>query len=92
LIGTRTRPSRAARSEVVGDSQCGVRIDRERVDVIGSVERRDRSAMPITAFDRASGGEDLVDRAGVRGLPLEAMLSPRPQLLAIVREDWGIIF
>ncbi|MDB4957511.1 MAG: hypothetical protein JWO36_5080 [Myxococcales bacterium] len=70
--------------EVVGDSLCAVRVDRERVHVIGSVERREGSALLITAFDRASGVRgDLVERAGLRGLPLEAMQSPPAAPLAI---------
>jgi hypothetical protein len=41
--------------------------------------------MLITAFDRASGARgDLVERAGVRGLPLEAMLSPLAEPRAIM--------
>ena len=52
--------------------------------MIGSVERRDGSAMLIATFDRASGVRgDLVERAGVRGLPLEAMMSPAAAPLAI---------
>ncbi|MCX5741452.1 MAG: PQQ-binding-like beta-propeller repeat protein [Proteobacteria bacterium] len=70
--------------EVVGDSLCAVRVDRERVHVIGAVERPDGAAMLITAFDRASGVRgDLVERAGVRRLPLEAMLSPPAAPFAI---------
>lgn len=70
--------------EIVGDSLCAVRVGRERVHVIGSVERRDGSAMLITGFDRASGVRgDVVERAGVRGLPLEAMMSPPVAPLAI---------
>lgn len=70
--------------DVIGDAVAAVRVDRERVHAIGSVERRDGSATLIATFDRATGARTgFVERAGVRSLPLPALLSPPAAAFAI---------
>lgn len=70
--------------DVIGDALAAVRVDRERVHAIGSLERRDGSAILIATFDRATGARTgFVERAGVRSLPLAALLSPPAGPLAI---------
>ncbi len=72
---------------ILGDQLCAVAVGRNRLHVIGSIERREGHAILITPFDRTTGKQgDTVDRKGVRSLPLEAMLSPLPLPRAVIAE------